>query len=63
MIIFYDCNLTAAIATDGTYITTPTHGYNSSANPCTNYRINIDYDISFVSYALNLTMSGSTLGN
>ena len=40
---FFDCNLTAAIASGGTYITSPTYGYNSLANPCTNCRINIDY--------------------
>ena len=59
---FFDCNLTAAIAS-GTYITSPTYGYNSLANPCTNCRINIDYGFSFVPYALNLTMGGSPLGN
>ena len=37
---FFDCNLTAAIATGGTYITSPTYGYNSLSNPCTNCRIN-----------------------
>ena len=40
---FFDCNLTAAVASGGTYITSPTYGYNSLANPCTNCRINIDY--------------------
>ena len=57
---FFDCNLTAAIASGGTYITSPTYGYNSLANPCANCRINIDYGFSFVPYAFNLTMGGRT---
>ena len=40
---FFDCNLTASIASGGTYIISPTYGYNSLVNPCTNCRINIDY--------------------
>ena len=60
---FFDCNLTAAIASGGTYITSPTYGYNSLANPCTNCRINIDYGFSFVPYAFNLTMGGAPFGN
>ena len=53
---YFDCNLTASIASGGTYITSTTFGYNSLANPCTNARINIDYGFSFVPYALNLTV-------
>ena len=60
---FFYCNLTAAITSGGTYITPPTYGYNSSANPCTNCRINIDYGFYFVPYAFNLTMTGGTFGN
>ena len=60
---FFDCNLTAAIASGGTYITSPTYGYNSLTNPCTNCRINIEYGFSFVPYAFNLTMGGSPFGN
>ena len=51
------------MASGGTYITSPTYGYNSLSNPCTNCRINIDYGFSFVSYAFNLTMGGPPLGN
>ena len=40
---FSDSNLTAAIASGGTYITSPTYGYNSLCNPCTNCKINNDY--------------------
>ena len=60
---YFDDNLTAAIASGGTYITSPTYGYNSLANPCTNCRINIDYGFTFASYAFNLTMSGAPFGN
>ena len=60
---YFDCNLTASIASGGTYITSPTFGYNSLNNPCTNCRINIDYGFSFVPYAFNLTMGGAPLGN
>ena len=60
---FFDCNLTAAISSGGTYITSPTYGYNSLDNPCTNCRINIDYGFSFVPYAFNLTMGGAPFGN
>ena len=60
---FFDCNLTAVIESGGTYITSPTYGYNSLANPCTNCRINIDYGFSFVPFAFNLTMRGSPFGN
>ena len=60
---FYDCNLTAALSSDKTYVTSPTYGYNSLANPCTNCKINIDYGFSFVHYAFNLTMTGGTFGN
>ena len=56
---FFDCNLTAAIASGGTCFTSPTYGYNSLSN-C---RINIDYMFSFVPYTFNLTMGGSPLGN
>ena len=40
---FFDCNLTAAISSGGTYITSPTYGYNSLSTPCTNCKINIEY--------------------
>ena len=60
---FFGCNLKAAIASGGTYITSPTYGYNSLSNPCTNCRINIDYGFSFVPYAFNLTTGGSLFGN
>ena len=60
---FFDCNLTAAIASGGTYITSPTYGYNALANPCTNCRINIDYGFTFCPYGFTLTMTGGTFRN
>ena len=48
---YFNCNLTASIASGGTYITSPTFGYNSLNNPCTSCRINIDYGFFFVHYA------------
>ena len=63
VLTFFDCNLTASIASGGTYITSPTFGYNALSNPCTNCRINIEYGFIFAPCGFTLTMSGAPFGN